>query len=64
MEPQRLKALRRDVHLQAEALKMPGKLKSGAGRFRACRRLFLLIYATAVLYFFYAPWNYLFLGAL
>jgi hypothetical protein len=43
---------------------MPGKLKSGAGRFGACRRLFLLIYATAVVYFFYAPWNYLFLGAL
>jgi hypothetical protein len=43
---------------------MPGKLKSGAGGFRACRRLFLLIYETAVVYFFYAPWNYLFLGAL
>jgi hypothetical protein len=28
------------------------------------RRAVLLIYATAVVYFFYAPWNYLPLGAL
>jgi hypothetical protein len=28
------------------------------------RRVGVLIYATAVVYFFYAPWNYLFLGAL
>jgi hypothetical protein len=35
-----------------------------AGRLRVCRRFLLLIYATAVLYFFYAPWNYLFLAAL
>jgi hypothetical protein len=35
-----------------------------AGRPRACRRFLVLIYATAVVYFFYAPWNYLLLGVL
>jgi hypothetical protein len=37
---------------------------SNAGRFRICRRFFVLIYATAAAYFLYAPWNYLFLGVL
>jgi hypothetical protein len=32
--------------------------------FRTCRRLLWLIYATAVVYFFYAPWNYFLLGIL
>jgi len=35
-----------------------------AGRHRACRHFFMLIYATAVVYFFYAPWNYVSLGVL
>jgi hypothetical protein len=35
-----------------------------AGRPRACRHFFVLIYATAVVYFFYAPWNHLLLAAL
>jgi hypothetical protein len=43
---------------------MRGTLISGAGRLHACRRLLLLIYATAVAYFFYAPWNYFLLGVL
>lgn len=38
--------------------------RSNAGGFRACRRLLLLIYATAVIYFFFVPWNYLLLAAL
>jgi hypothetical protein len=38
--------------------------ETSAGRFRACRRVLLLIYATTVVYFFYAPWNYLLLAAL
>jgi len=38
--------------------------KLNAGRHRACRRFLLLIYATGAAYFFYAPWDYLLLGAL
>jgi hypothetical protein len=37
---------------------------ASVGRLRVCRRFLLLIYATAVVYFFYAPWNYVFLGVL
>jgi hypothetical protein len=33
-------------------------------RRQACRRFLLLLYATATVYFFYAPWNYLLLAAL
>jgi hypothetical protein len=36
--------------------------ETSAGRFRACRRVLLLIYATTVVYLFYAPWNYLLLA--
>jgi hypothetical protein len=43
---------------------MIGCSRLNAGGLRACRRLLLLIYATAVVYFFYAPWNYLLLAAL
>jgi len=42
---------------------MRGTLTSSASRLRACRRFHVLIYATAAVYFCYAPWNYLFLGA-
>jgi hypothetical protein len=35
-----------------------------AGRLRVCRCFLVLIYATAVVYFFYAPWNYFLLGVL
>jgi hypothetical protein len=40
---------------------MIGSSSSNAGGLRACRRL---LYATAVIYFFYAPWNYLLLAVL
>jgi hypothetical protein len=43
---------------------MRGTLISSAGRLRASRRLLVLIYATAVVYFFYAPWSYFLLGVL
>jgi hypothetical protein len=44
--------------------KCPVTLTSSAGRLRVCRRFLLLIYATAVVYFFYAPSNYVLLGVL
>jgi hypothetical protein len=31
---------------------------------RLCRRLCVLIYAAAIIYFLYAPWNYLLLAVL
>jgi hypothetical protein len=42
---------------------MPQAPKS-ASRLRLCRRFCALIYATAVVYFLYAPWNYLLVAVL